>query len=278
MVRKTATVYHRKFSTEDGDRHEVGADLGMGYEFACDHDADPVDVFPDAYDHAGDVTVDVTEGVDAPHAAAYSAWEDGEGHDVTSTRSMAVGDIIVVDGDAFFVDTIGFEAIDLPIDDDEDDDRDPWDMTPTDAEIAEAFGVDDVDDITDEMLEDVDTPEPPERVDVSGYKTAAGAAKATAKCLREWASFMGYNPDDVVVYDPEDTKAKRDVRSDGVWCVAWEGGPYEWASALTGGTTLTGFAGPKPVYDGEPEVAGLTDGAGFDVECYYSFDILFFNR
>lgn len=272
-----ATIYHRKFSDDDGDRHEVGADLGMGHEFAVEHGADPEDpdVFADAYEFAGTVEVDVAPSR-SPEAAAYSAWEDGEGHDPGSTRSMATGDIIVVDDDAHFVDRIGFEPIDLPTADDEaDDDRDPFDMTPTDAEIAEAFGVEDVDDITDEMLEDVDSPEPPERVDVSGYKSAAGAAKKTAEALREWAEFMGYDPEAVHLYARDETEAKRGVDA---WCVAWEGGPYEWASALTGGTTLTGFAGPKPVYDGTPEVAGLTSGDGFDVECYYSFDLLFFDK
>ena len=151
-------------------------------------------------------------------------------------------------------------------------DDDPFDMTPSDAEIAEAFGVDDVDDITDDMLEDVDTPEPPERPDVSGYKSAAGAAKKTAEALSEWAEFMGHDADEVVLKRPED-----DYQGSGTWAVVWEGGPYEWASALTGGTTLTGFAGPTMCYDGTPEVSGLTSGDGFGVECYYSFDILFYD-
>jgi len=287
-----ATVYHRRFKTDDGDRHEVGADLGMGFDFATDErgiDLSDRDVVADAYVEAGTVTVDAKPS-HAPEAAVYSAWEDGKGHDPGSTRSMAVGDVIVIDGVGddfgFFVDSIGFEEIDVsPFDDvfgghtepnydDTDDDRDPFDMTPTDAEVAEAFGVDDVDDITDEMLEDVDTPEPPERVDVSGYKTAAGAAKATHEALQEWADFMGYDPEAVALYDRDDTQDKRGTDA---WCVAWEGGPYEWANALSGGTTLTGFAGSTMTYDGDPEVAGLTSGDGFDVECHYSFDLLFFD-
>jgi len=290
MVRTTtddtveATIYHRKFSDDDGDRHEVGADLGMGFEFAVDErgiDLSDPDVVEDAYEFAGTVEVEVKPGVEAPEAAVYSAWEDGKGHDPGSTRSMAVGDVIVIDdvGDdfGFFVDRIGFEEIDVSAfggeDTDSDDGRDPFDPTPTDAEVAEAFGVDDVDDITDEMLEDVDTPEPPERVDVSGYKTASGAAKKTHESLSEWAEFLGHDADAVVLKRPED-----DYQGSGTWAVVWEGGPYEWASALTGGTTLTGFAGPRMNYDGTPEVAGLTSGEGFGVECHYSFDILFYDR
>jgi len=272
----TATVYHRKFSTADGDRHEVGADLGMGYDWAVDHDADPEDpdVFADAYDYAGTVEVDPKPGVESAHAAAYKAWENGEGHDTGSTRSMATGDIIVVDDDAYFVDRIGFEPVDLPTDDDGGADGDL--LTPSDEEIADAFGVDDVGDITDEMLDDVDVPEPPERVDVSGYKTAAGAAKATAKCLRDWAEFYDYDRDSVVVYDPEEAATKRDFHGDAPWVVAWEGGFYEWATWLTGGESITSGEGYGT--GGEPEVAGLLDGDGFGVECYYSFDICFYNR
>lgn len=345
-----ATIYHTRFVDEDDDAFDVTRDLRMGYDFAVDHDADPNDrdVVDAAYVKAGTVTVDVPESKH-PAPTAYGAWEDGDGHDPGSTRSMATGDVIIVDraGDdaAYFVDSIGFEEINaVPFDrvfgghaedgddDDFDDDRfvdedeadriiaeardalgddhvndalidadtkgdaaaslagdvvdaeddgahgDAWDMTPTDAEVAAAFGVDDVDDITDEMLADVDTPEPPERVDVSGYKSAAGAAKKTHEALTEWADFLFDAGDAVVLYDPDETAAKRDVGDDvRAWCVAWEGGPNEWATALTGGTTLTGFEGPRMTYDGEPEVAGLTSGEGFDVECFYSFDLLFFD-
>lgn len=148
-----------------------------------------------------------------------------------------------------------------------------YDYTPTDEEIAEAFGVDDVDDITDDMIDDLDVPEPPERVDVSDHSTAAGAAKATHDALQEWAEFMGKDADDVVLYTPDDSYQGYDG-----WAVVWESGPYEWALALTGGTTLTGFAGPRMNYDGDPEVVGLLDGDGFGVESHYSFDILFYNQ
>lgn len=129
----TATVYHRKFSTDDGDRHEVGADLGMGYEFATDErgiDPSDPDVVADAYDKAGVVEVEVKDGVEAPESVVYSAWQNGAGHDVESTRSMAVGDVIVIEdvGDdfGFFVDRIGFEEIDVTAFADADGPADPW--------------------------------------------------------------------------------------------------------------------------------------------------------
>jgi len=203
-----------------------------------------------------------------------------EAFDIIDEARDVLGDEHVADAMAEYDGDVRLAAVDLAdaVCDEEDrrqaevtnDTRDL--MTPTDAEVAEAFGVDDVDDITDEMLEDVDTPEPPERVDVSGYKTAAGAAKKTHEALQEWAEFLGHDADEVVLRRPED-----DYQSTGTWAVVWEGGPYEWASALSGGTTLTGFAGPRMNYDGEPEVAGLLSGAGFHVESHYSFDLLFYD-
>jgi len=426
-----ATVYHRKFATEDGDRHEVGADLGMGYEWAVDHDADPVDAFPGAYDKAGTVTVtthDVPAGGDRIEGETlagivYGMWEAGEQRDPTEVRSMAVGDIIVIGDGAFFVDPIGFEqvgieipddvvdggrlydadprcdvcgestgdrvgdycstacalegrtgddddddgddstdrfedgdiivigdkafsvdrigdekvGIEIPDDDDGDDSTDgfedgdrieidgtdgrtdesvtirgdvtnvtdaavrfttdgvSWyyqpasgeayehngpgvvrvdDATTVDDEddrrVAEAFGVD-----TDAVDPD-DYPEPPERVDVGDYKTAAGAAKKTHEALREWADYMGYNPDGVTLHDPDETNEIRDVAGR-AWCVSWEGGPYEWSNALSGGEALTAFAGAKIEYGTTPEITGFVDATEWHVECYYSFDLLFYN-
>jgi len=117
----TAAVFHRKFRDDDDDRHEVGADLGTGVDFFRDkRDATVSDVFPAAYDFGGRVDIDPTEGVRAPEAAAYDAWQDGRGRDAGSARSMATGDIIVVDGDAYFVDRVGFERVDIDADDHDD--------------------------------------------------------------------------------------------------------------------------------------------------------------
>ena len=295
------TVYHHRLADPDAEdkHHPIGKDLGMGMEWCEKYGRDPADHLFDEYTYveAGTIDVPVHEDEDV-RSAAYEAWDFGhaDGVDRTKVRGMMVGDVLVVDGEsAHFVDRIGFEELDVDLsdeDDEDDEDDEPVTVresesvdgyaipTPSDAEIADAFGVDDVDDITDEMIEDAteDIPEPPEHVDVSGYKTAAGAAKATYRALQEWAEFYGQDPDEVVIYDPDETAQKRDMRGGDAWCVAWEGGPYEWASALSGGTTLTGFEGPRMIYDGDPEVEGLHESDGFDVECYYSFDLLFFNR
>jgi hypothetical protein len=164
------------------------------------------------------------------------------------------------------------QVVEAEVDDTDDDDRDPFDMTPTDAEIAAAFGVDDVDDITDEMLEDVDVPDVPDTVDVSDYKTAAGAAKKTHEAIQDHAESMGYNRDGVNLYAPEDAYQGYDA-----WAVVWEGGPYEWGLSLTGGQSLTAGEGPG-FGGGDPEVTGLLNGAGFDVEPHFSFDLVFFDH
>jgi hypothetical protein len=77
----------------------------MGHEWVedkCDFTIE--DVFDDVYVEAGTVDADSPED-------AYRKWEAGDGHDPTSTRSMAVGDVIVFDGDAHFVDSIGFVTV-----------------------------------------------------------------------------------------------------------------------------------------------------------------------
>jgi len=98
-----------------------------------------------------------------------------------------------------------------------------------------------------------------ESVDVSGYKSASGAAKATAEKVREIAEMCGHNPEVEVLCE------KRGDR----WVVFYEAGPSAWATKLTGGRGVLGS---------EPEIQGLLDGAGFHVECEYSFALAFYSR
>jgi len=124
------------------------------------------------------------------------------------------------------------------------------------------------------MSESIETPE---RVDVSGASSAKDAAETVHEALQEWAEFYGWNSDPVLLYGPEETQEKRDMRTDNdVWTVAWEGGPFEWAPALTGGEWI-GW-NEFPGHGGDPEVTGLLDSREFGVECYYSFDIQFYEK
>jgi len=98
-----------------------------------------------------------------------------------------------------------------------------------------------------------------ETVDVSDYKTAHGAAKAAARVVRDFARTLGHDPEIEVT-----------CRKEGdAWVVYYEGGPANWAYNMTGGE---GF------YGGDPQIAGLINTDGFDVECKYSFALAFYGR
>jgi len=103
-----ARVYHSLFDLDpDSDAFETARDLRMGYDWCEQTDTHPVD-HTDLYRHAGTVDAD-------DPSEAYTRWEVGDGHDPTETRSMAVGDIILVDRTAYYVDTIGFVEVDVEI-------------------------------------------------------------------------------------------------------------------------------------------------------------------
>jgi len=128
----TATIHHHRFRDPDGDgRYELGADLGMGYEWFDDGREETIaEVFAEAYVHAGTVEIHEADVEETEHmeptekaaAEAYEKWELGAGHNPDETRSMAVGDIIEIDGDYWFVDRIGFERVDIQGDDSNDGD------------------------------------------------------------------------------------------------------------------------------------------------------------
>ena len=104
-----ATIYHTPYGADDEQTAEIARDIRMGLDwFQNDAGHGPLaHVFDEVYAEAGEVDAD-------DPVAAYEAWEQGEGHDPTETRSMSVGDIIVVDGVAHFVESVGFEEVDVP--------------------------------------------------------------------------------------------------------------------------------------------------------------------
>lgn len=114
-------------------------------------------------------------------------------------------------------------------------------------------------------------------VDLSGYKTAYGAARKTYETIRVLAEQMGHNPDiEVSFHDPEETRRVRNMHGDAdCYTVSWEAGPSGWATAATGGESIYWgeFGGSM-----DPEIVGFLDGDGWSVESYYSFDLQFFNE
>ena len=121
----TADIYHVRFL---GDREDPAygpaTDYQMGTRWLSGEHAtvtldDLADHFESCYKFAGSVTID-------KHAPglAYHQWEQaamanpGETvvRDPRRIRSMAVGDVIVIDGEAYYVDGIGFETVVVPKD------------------------------------------------------------------------------------------------------------------------------------------------------------------
>lgn len=107
-----------------------------------------------------------------------------------------------------------------------------------------------------------------DQLDLSGYSTAAGAAKALHKYLTEELNAG----DNCKLYRPEDNPRENDA-----WAVSWEGGPYEWATNLTGGESLyRGEMGGS--FGSTPEVVGFHEQTEWIAEPHFSFDLQFFNK
>ena len=81
------------------------------------------------------------------------------------------------------------------------------------------------------------------KVDLSKYRTSGPATKALHKALRRLAEDFGQNPDDVMLVHPEDNDLVGHQYIEG-WGVCWEGGPYEWAYALSNANGPWGYAEP----------------------------------
>ena len=114
----------------------------------------------------------------------------------------------------------------------------------------------------------------PSKLDLTKYATAAGAAKALYKKLREHAERMGQNPDiEVSLFRPGDDYEGCD---NGGWHVVWEAGPYEWGIKLSGdydcdkgrGSDFVGFPARLP-YPRTYETSWMA-------EPWWSFSLVFY--
>lgn len=102
-------------------------------------------------------------------------------------------------------------------------------------------------------------------LDLSQYDCAEDAAKALYKHLIEDQDAG----ESCVLHDPDDNP-----QTD-CWAVSWEGGPYQWANALIGGSSL--YA--RELRTGaDPEVTGWYDQDDWMAEPYFSFDLQFYNE
>lgn len=105
-------------------------------------------------------------------------------------------------------------------------------------------------------------------VDLSQYSTAAGAAKRLHKYLTEELDAG----DNCKLYRPDENP-----RQNGAWAVSWEGGPYEWGSALTSGESLFSREGGMS-FGTDPEVTGWYEQNDWFAEPHFSFDVQFYNE
>jgi len=116
------------------------------------------------------------------------------------------------------------------------------------------------------------------QIDLTKYKTAAGAAKALHKHICELAVKMGQKPEiEVTLFTPEKGEKMGYGKS---WRVMWEAGPYQWGFLLSGGSSILsneidgplrrklGVKAPKPEFNVRGEQSWYTDH-------HYSFDVGF---
>lgn len=99
---------------EDGEAYELARDLrGFGTEAFDEFDRDPQHALDTAYDALFDATVDHDGDIDALLGNVYERLQGPRtdeqlGYDGSETRSLGVGDVIVVDGTPYMVERFGF--------------------------------------------------------------------------------------------------------------------------------------------------------------------------
>lgn len=113
-------------------------------------------------------------------------------------------------------------------------------------------------------------PETP--LDLSSCGSAEDAARTLYEFLQDYAAEMDMNPGAIQLYPPDAAAKRRDGHAN--WTVAWEGGPYEWATQLTSEESMFRAELNRP-FGTEPQVVGFYSNTGWTAEPYYSFDIQF---
>jgi len=107
------------------------------------------------------------------------------------------------------------------------------------------------------------------KLNLSNYKTSAGAAKALHKFICEKAKELDQKPEiEVLLLTPARSK---ELGYGEAWRVMWEAGPYQWASRVIGGASI--YSGELGV-EAEPQIIGF-DSIYWKVSNHYSFDIGF---
>lgn len=101
---------------------------------------------------------------------------------------------------------------------------------------------------------------------ILSYGTAKGAASAFMRWLKD-----RYKSQNVFLWSPQEAKERGYGNG---WAVCWEEGPYQWTSALSGGSTI--FAGETGSYS---EVGPFPNGIStreWHAEPYNGFILSFY--
>jgi hypothetical protein len=106
--------------------------------------------------------------------------------------------------------------------------------------------------------------------DVSDASTPEEAAERTHAALQDLAESVGYNPDDVLLWDAETAEGRVGHAAP---TVAWTG-LYEWTMALVGGESA--MSRELGRFGGAPEIEGLYDADNFSAEPYTGSMLQFF--
>lgn len=119
-------LYHRGAHTADAadvvpesDLFDLTRHLGCrGADTFEDRDITPAEAIAGAYATIGRTTMDASD-VDSLDRFLEAVWTACQGplrndlYDGSQTRSMMVGDVVIVDGDAYMVASMGFEQVDV---------------------------------------------------------------------------------------------------------------------------------------------------------------------
>lgn len=116
----------------------------------------------------------------------------------------------------------------------------------------------------------IETSKVPTPADIVRAKTSKTAAKRFHAYICALAKASGQNPDiEVALWSPKEAKERGWGTN---WAVAWEGGPYEWAVALSLGSQL--HAGDYGYSQEGPFPSGI-HGSGWFCEPYNNFIMCF---
>lgn len=92
-------------------------------------------------------------------------------------------------------------------------------------------------------------------------------AERAATLIRTYVKKLGYEPDEIAVF-----------QQDGVWKICWEGGPFEWAPALSMGSSITSGELNNWSNPAEIDIIGLAAKRGHYFECYNNCTLGVYDR